>query len=836
MIMGFGKSSIVVPALVGHYLDLSHVRLVFVTQPERLVLDATRVVGALVASHPYVRDMPLYLLSKGDAVSIGTMLASGLVNLPFKAVVVLSTADMQQIVRDNPVVYEADRAGSIVHIADEVDAESNPLTCEVIIAGSETAAHYNRAIAEQPGAYYRAAFDLVGKGPSDPGVIAQLGALDAMQELDPAQPMPGKRLLAVYNETLGMQHRVSYGLSDDPDEYIAVPFSHSDVPMRGTFYTDLDASTVLLARAVLLGMRASDRARVLLDVRAAFRSHAHFIEALLLREDRAREYFATVMAMPRIRISKTELSVAFVDLIGAAGTLVGFSGTLGVEIAVPTYQIDDPRFELATERPSIEVVPDSDGQAKVLHDLGRFPCIVVEGAFGAPRAERVLTAIKEHASFLDAAMRVCVVDGCGEFGAFDSHVQSVATALGDVGYWDSSGKPQNQRARVRYYCHRDSRGVDSKMPIKTVGFIVVSLNRTTVVDAAQALYRLRWIEDGQTAVFVVVSDSAEEHASHGGHMSHMSVVVPHLEANEKAWNEAGRAVQLRHVAHAAIPKRSTEDFERVVTYTDVVDSTHKIAHKTEHKKETKFEKIMASHTRGAALVQCYMSSEPLGAQRTIHNESVTAIKPSLDALGIGFSPVLERTPVRPESGDSALRRVFAIRVDDAEAVDADRRASHAPHELVVMTVVEIWGVHAQEAAQRARYSVHAHDGHRIPTWREPTAPTAPTTALALFGRLLCGDSLAITEEIELLEFMRARYKDLDGSLLLVMSCLYKTGFLSPSKSKYMGALAASSVEDVLLRIGSSEPITIIDELVQRLRTPTASMFGATRTPLRRLFV
>jgi hypothetical protein len=830
MITGFGKSSIVVPALVGHYLDMPHVRLVFVTQPGRLVLDATRVVGALVASHPYVGDMPLYLLSKGDAASIGTMLdrPSGLSGLPFKAVVVLSTADMQQIVRDNPVVYEASRSDAIVHIADEVDAESNPLTCEVIIAGSDTAAHYNRAIAEQPGAYYKAAFDLVRDGPLDPGVISQLEALDAMHGRDTSQPFPGKRLLAVFHATRSMQHRVRYGLSDDEDEYIAVPFSHSNVPLRGTFYTDLDASIVLLARAVLHGMRASDPARVRANVRAAFRTHARFIEEYLQRSDRMREYFATVMAMPRIRISKTELSVAFVDLLGASGTFVGFSGTLGVEIAVPTYQIDDPRLR-GVEQLSIEVVPDTPGQKKVLDTIGRFPYVVVDGAFGSPRAERVLTAIKEHESFLDDELDVCIVDGCGEFGAFDDHVQSVRTAFGgeagergDVGYWDSSGALLNIKSRVRYYCHRDSRGVDSVMPIKTVGFIVVSLDHTTVVDAAQATGRLRMIEEGQTAVFVVVTEAGPVNAGT------MSAIVPRLEANELAWNEAGRAVQQRHAEHAAIAKRSTADFERAVTYTDVVDSAQlKIAHKTQHKHETKLQHVIAAHTRGDVLVECYMASDPLGTQRTLSNTtSMTDIKVHLNELGIDFSPVLERTKA------GALRRVFAVRDEAAEAAEADRRGgAEAERALVVMTVVEIWGVHADDATQRARYCVYSQEGRRIPTWRY--AQCTPPAALALLGRLLCDDSLAITEEIQLLRFMSAMS---DESLRAVMKCLYGTGFLSPSKTKYMPLLVSASAANVLKML-SGRPVTIIDELVAMVtEEATSAMFGATPKPHRRLFL
>jgi hypothetical protein len=347
------------------------------------------------------------------------------------------------------------------------------------------------------------------------------------------------------------------------------------------------------------------------------------------------------------------------------------------------------------------------------------------------------------------------------------------------------------------------------MPPQTVSFIVVSVARTTAVDAAQALYRLRRIEEGQTAVFVVVDGPLEDDSTG---------IVGRLLQNELDWNARGRAVQERHAAHAAVPKRHRDDFARAVTYTDIVDSSSmKTAHRVQHKQEAKHEHstVTVTHTAGVDLVRCYMSAAPLGARRTLTNASITAIKPHLDALGVGFSPVLERASV--SAGD--LRRVFSLRCREG-----------AGAALVVMTVVEIWAVHADE--DRSGYCVFTADGVVVPAWDRRVAPTE--RRLVLLGRLLCDDSLAVTEEIELLRFLRARYADLDESIRVVMHCLYSTGFLSPSKAKYMPMLASLSVDDALQTF-EHKAATIVDELARMVigAAEPGAMFGR---DLRRLFI
>jgi hypothetical protein len=345
-----------------------------------------------------------------------------------------------------------------------------------------------------------------------------------------------------------------------------------------------------------------------------------------------------------------------------------------------------------------------------------------------------------------------------------------------------------------------------------VAFIVVSLARTTAVDAAQALYRLRRLASGQTAVFLVVDGPVTETRSGGS----MRLVVPRLFRNELDWNARGRAVQERHVAHAAVPKRDRDDFLRIVTYTDVVDSSSiKTAHKVQHKHEHSTTTV--THTSGERLVRCYMSDEPLGARRTLTNASISAISSHLSAIGVGFSPALEQAGVAV----GALRRVFALRCGEG-----------AGAALVVMTVVEIWGVHKDES--RSGYLVFAADGRVLPAWARRAAPSE--RCLVLLGRLLCDDSLAVTEEIELLRYLRTRQSQpFDESMRAVMSCLYSTGFLQHSKAKYMPMLASLSA-DAVLRTYERQVVTIVDELARTVLGEAPSTTFGGRPCRRRLYV
>ena len=336
MQMGFGKSSVVVPMLVARYAAVDEVRVVFVTQPAHLTAQAARTVGAFVGANPTL--VPIYVIDVRELRDCLAHVFPGFMEVnradAERFVVVLSTAEMQCLVRDHPRIYS--RSGMIAHIADEVDVESDPLRCEVIIEGADAAPHYAPAVAERIGVYYRAALELGSE---------RRDAMHALRELDAHS---ASRLEDMRRRVGELAHKVDFGLSDDAKTYIAVPYVFANKPSRVATLSDLDAAINALVISIEEGgLRETDRELVRSDILSKFGDEVggRILGVFGTRDSRGdppserrfEEYYATQIAMPRLRVSKTETSVAFVDVLGCGSRFVGFSGTMGTSVPVPTY-------------------------------------------------------------------------------------------------------------------------------------------------------------------------------------------------------------------------------------------------------------------------------------------------------------------------------------------------------------------------------------------------------------------------------------------------------------------------------------------------------------------
>jgi len=694
--MGFGKSSVVVPMLVGVFLRRTAIRLVVVTQPARLVAAAAAVVGTLVATHPTVqegRKQPkqlIYVLGERDFRAaheeIGRMLRGWCTH---KLVAVMSTADMQALVRDFPQLFYGN-AGAIAHIADEVDGESDPLTCEVAIQGRDTTAHPDPGIARSMGEYYEAAFLLVhcerarlfqegleeewrktSPGDEYPGLHemraeleskrAELDAkLDALDKRSESGVKVGARLRAVHASLAGVsgpKHRVGFGMPDDARRLLAVPYRHAGVASTSE-YVDPEVKVLL---TVLSTMRKSDFELVRLDVKAKFGSAAlkrikeRRISDTLPRQLEA-EYWATQLAMPQMRVSTTETVVAFADLLGAARTFVGFSGTMGIAIDVPKYEATDARAGL-----TLALIPDADRETG-LKILGARCHKVRASPFGPHRASAVLDVIRDKIAELRKARAgafVCVVDASGELGVFEDDVVQVEKQLFEpVGYFDDSGALQNKEARTRYYRHRDARGVDSDMPDGTVGLAIVNMQmRQSAVE--QAIYRLRGLDAGvHTLRFVVALDASM--AVTGADLA------KRFAANEAAYIDAARALKARQQARALSAKESAASFEHALAYAEFEGGlqTH-----------TAEQQAVAQHiVNTQVLRRCYERDPPVRAAGFIFAAGKSSIGGALQALGIEISQILEVPSLRIDHQTATLRRRRRARPRVAREVPVRRRA------------------------------------------------------------------------------------------------------------------------------------------------------------------
>jgi hypothetical protein len=869
MHMGFGKSSVVVPLLVAAYLQRPAIRAVFVTQPEHLTPAAARILGALVASHPVVADgrsdallhdheTLVYVLGADDFrrhVALYDDHMSRLVandTPPYKLVVVLSTSAMQCLVRDFPRLFYEHRH-ALAHIADEVDGESDPLTCEVIIQGRETQAHPNPRVAEQMPLYYDAVYSLV-RSKGDVHVveekIAKLNALSRAPTVGgrprhaphhaPKRHSPkrraaqrgghasstdvphagevlvGDRLVAVYRHLRDVKLQVKFGLAGDDDHatHIAVPYDYADVPSKNRF-VDIEVASVLTARAVFEAdaLRPTDERLVEHELRTKLGAEIRLTDAI------KREYLATVLAMPQLRVSATERMVSFVDLLGAAGTFVGFSGTMGTRLRAPTYAAGDPRRNDDGDPGEIAVVADASKTRDIERRMRASPIFPVYGDKGddATRSRAVVAELGRRVREMKHGASpscVCIVDACGELGVLPNARELLGAALGEtdpIGHFDSNGALQNPQSCVRYYSHRDSRGVDSQMPVGTVGFTIVALETTTFNDAAQAIYRMRRIDRGEhTPHFVVVHNESPRMAVSGADL------VTRLKANEVRNAEAARPLQEMQRTHAARRKASSADFERTVVYAPVVwsdESSHLPLSTAEQQQEQTKENVAERTVQRYHGRLCYRHGESYYFPDCIwYNDDLVenrAFLQSLDALGLWMSALFRcetRTPT------ATRRRAFAI--------SNDLRCR-----IIIMTIAEVWASnptypnpnwnrnefgHTENAIfhndhfDPATSLLFTHDGKPL---NDLARATHHPTDLNRLGRFLCDDRMSLADEVALLRYLKDKPVD---PLLAVCKCLYESEFLSPTNTL------------LLHRIGVQQqtPQALYDELKGFLRNET----------------
>ena len=802
MNMGFGKSSVIVPMLVARYLCRSDIRIVFVTQPPHLVPQAARTVGALIAAHPYVRGID------GSVVAVRALNGSDMTklmnrwntNVQFylrqehdKYVVVLSTAELQCIVRDYPGIYGA--SGSIVHIADEVDAESDPLKCEVIIEGPTKQSHYNKRVADNPDniqTYYEAACDLVFAAKESYASIEALNAICETGELK-----AGTRLRNVYESIkANMKYRVNFGMSDDPDKIAAVPYDYSGTPSRIRDFSDIDVAILVLVMSIDLGMRDSDKERLRVHISSTYGDNA---ESIMTRfsEDEVlmKRFYLMHMALSRIKMSTKENAVSFVDLLGMAGTLVGFSGTMGASIEAPEFSGDDKRRQFSEyEVPTI----DDDASNKRVRSLitgAKF--IFVHGDHGLDRAREV---IKQIASDVNKDQnQVCIVDGSGEFGVFPDDVNELRETWNDIEYFDAAtgmrkrNKEEGKRT-VLYYSHRNSRGTDSEMSETAIGRTIMSWETSRESDIAQAIFRLRKLDKAQKVVLVVVSKSELADENKTG-----KAVLERLGQNERAYAESASDAKAAQMAHAAKSKRVKADFDRDVVYKDVasVGAQKQQEQQAQNQALVQNEKQKTKALARKKELACYEKTRTFteeeqrsayysdGKHTLLNLFTETKIRDSLIKTKIGLSPMITDRDLL--AGDGGIRRAFAL-----EKRENSQRGSNGWDDTVitvtVITIVEAWGRYKRHNADMRAY--YTHDGHFI-HGNEELKKDRDIEGAVLLGRYLCDEVLSISEEVLLLEYLKKIYRDqkeTDG-LRAVLQCFYNSGFITAAKSMLLGDLA-----------------------------------------------
>jgi hypothetical protein len=779
MNMGFGKSSVIVPMLVARYICKRETKVVFVTQPLHLVPQAARTVGALIAAHPYVRGIDgsvtaVRTLNGSDMMELITNkwksnIDTGIGQAHEKYVVVLSTADLQCIVRDYPGIYGASR--SIVHIADEVDAESDPLKCEVIIEGPEKKQHYNERVATQITGYYQAACDLVFEAKQE-NVNKSVAAVDGLCDGDDIKA--GTRLSKVHGLIKkNMSYRVNFGMSDDPDKIVAVPYDYSGTPSQIREFSDIDVAIIVLVMSISLGMRDSDMERLRVDIVGRYGENADSIMRYFEQDHvLMKRFYLMQMALKHIKMSTEEIAVSFVDLLGMAGTLVGFSGTMGTSIEAPRFEQGDERERFSENK--VPVIDDKASNDRVRSLISNAKFIFVHGEQGTKRAEGVIAKIAEDVNGDDRD--VCIVDGSGEFGVFQDDVAELQKTWRNIEYFDAATgmrKRKKQTRTVLYYSHRNSRGTDSEMSESTIGRTIVSWDTSRESDVAQAIYRLRKLDKGQKVALVVVSKSELGDKNKTG-----EAVLGRLGQNERAYAASAADTKAVQMGHASSKKRGKQDFKRKVVYTDVA-SVGAQKHQEQQAQNLVLVQNVEMQTTGLERreqLECYEKTKDSGYDKRelslLGGRIKTEISSNLKKTNIALSPMItDRSLGDPKK---AMRRAFALSKWGV--------LQNVPRITVtVITIVEAWATYKRQSAER--YAYYTHDGKFIHGNRE-LQKDQDTKGAVLLGRYLCDDGLSISDEIGLLVYLEKIYRtadEMDG-LRKVLECLHESKFIEPGRS------------------------------------------------------
>ena len=852
--MGFGKSSVIVPMLVARYLSMKDVHIVFVTQPPHLVPQAARTVGALIAAHPFVGHnkelKPVYAISVSDLRAIVTSIVEDAwttiwdemlhKRMNYKLVVILSTADMQSLVRDMPRIYAQN--ANIAHIADELDSESDPMRCEVIIAGTDMAGHYDEKVAKNITTYYAAACEL-GFGMD---ASANITKLDEMSESD---VKAGTRLQNVFASVRrNMDHRVHYGMSDDDSKILAVPFEYAGTPSRKRLFSDIDVETVVAVDSIKKGMRPSDWDRLFSYIRKKFRRHAGRVLEVLgkdLNQELAQRYYLTEYALHSVQMSKSEIAVSFVDLLGTSRRFVGFSGTMGTSIEAPTFDKLDGNRKWCSEKKA-GVTADDKSNDLVKHIIQNAKCLVVGPADpGVKRATAVIRKIQESMQTAEYdRLHVVIVDGSGEFGAFEDDLGEIKKTLGrNVEYFGNDGvlvrdETEEGQRIARYYSHRNSRGVDSVMPVDTVGYTVMSEKKSRYSDISQAVFRLRALKregPSQRVVLVVVKDSASSHDGEYNGSSVLNLLV----TNEQNYGKSAAITKEKQKEHARKVKHNEKDFKRAVVYTKVEpddaaptgtaqkQQTHVSEAQKQQERETQVSQERTI-TRGEHEA-CYerlkgqaREDKSLTLANHFTQTTLEELKDNLAAINIGLSPMIMIKELT--KGVTEIRRAFAVNES----------------EVVVLTVVEAWAKYAQS---EGAYSYYTYDGALITSSMKIDKMCTINPGLILFGRFLCDDALSIDEEAVLLAYLAEKYRgDYTRALTAVIKCLRDSKFLSYPHVMLQGLLTKAArdiirenrAKDLAETVSSGSPILYKLFLPIIEKALRASSFGrATRRTISR---
>ncbi len=222
-----------------------------------------------------------------------------------------------------------------------------------------------------------------------------------------------------------------------------------------------------------------------------------------------RYYLTRVLFPSRLNFFENRLNISYQDALTAdtGGTKVAFSGT--VDTFIPNFALG-PAADVAYDERTFGTEPLTDPISSAASDAAVLGGGDSEQLLPCPTAEKFFTAFSNDLAadcVIDAAALLYNMSTRQVAGEIFERRRDVGTFQffdAASGKWVQIDRPNStneSRRSVYYFEHRHTRGTDAVLPPLAKGLVTVGPT-STLTDVAQAVFRLRDVLNGQTAVLV----------------------------------------------------------------------------------------------------------------------------------------------------------------------------------------------------------------------------------------------------------------------------------------------------------------------------------------------
>ena len=539
------------------------------------------------------------------------------------------------------------------------------------------------------------------------------------------------------------------------------------------------------------------------------------------RDQKLLHFYVGRVLFPRhLSFQKKRYNVSFVDMMDISQYKVGFSGTVNMTVPVlepPDVDVrvfmrdedDDDEPHEYHHHPFHETVRESAYTKKAIWDAitngnvfgndekqwewtdrileveteTRYTCIIDAcAAWKDGTNETVLSKMKAVLTSQNFETFVCFDPNTDKAVVFS--VESTAPPRPYV-FGEGAGP-----SSFFYFDQRHSRGTDLVMPADARALVLADASHSLLTDVAQAAFRLRWINRGQTADYLVRGWDGEGPGLYERLEANEQKVIAQqnvrhgqqvAQANRR-WAGTG-GWRAKFFSHSS-QERLKEAFLQDTPYSSD-GGGDLVAIEQEQEQEQEQEHEQETVTEGSD-PSCWLKINPAAKRpiaRPLYRSEylgtpATKMTSDLSTLGFVFSPHMEH---------------LCTDKDLATAVPRLYITHSAALPITICVLAEYYSTPAN----------HVYDRHSRPFLSEHNHMDGRTTRSGvpdgskkqILARLLCGGRLALDEELDLFMPSKGETVTYYQCLYRVLHCLYSRGLVD---------VRTGHVLDVFLRAEPSE--------------------------------